>query len=219
MDVERTVVELCQAARAAARGVATAPTGVKNRCLSQAAAGLRTNCARLLDANREDVLRGREAGLSAALLDRLSLTEARVEAMAQGLDEVAKLPDPVGETIAQWRRPNGLEIGQIRIPLGVVGVIYESRPNVTADAAALCLKAGNAVVLKGGSEALATNSAIATILADAAARAGLPATTIQLIPTIDRPFIEASQREAQNLLAFGLTGYSGILRMIPSMTL
>jgi glutamate-5-semialdehyde dehydrogenase len=186
MGTADDVVARCRAARAAARAVAAASTNTKDRCLRSAAARLRAECPRLLEVNRRDVQRGRDAGLSAALLDRLALNDARVEAMARGVEEVARLPDPVGETIAQWRRPNGLEIGQVRVPLGVVGVIYESRPNVTADAAALCLKAGNAAVLKGGSEALATNAAIAAALTDAAVDAGLPAAAVQLLPITDR---------------------------------
>jgi glutamate-5-semialdehyde dehydrogenase len=214
MSVESIVITLCQAARQAAQSLATAPTDAKNRCLSDAAARLRTQGQRLLEANHADVLRGREAGLSAALLDRLTLTEARVEAMAQGLDEVTRLPDPVGETIAQWRRPNGLEIGQVRIPLGVVGVIYESRPNVTADAAALCLKAGNAVVLKGGSEALATNTAIAAVLADAAAAAGLPAAAIQLIATPDRAAVQVLLRQNRYIDVIVPRGGESLIRAI-----
>jgi glutamate-5-semialdehyde dehydrogenase len=214
MDVERSVIDLCKAARAAARRVAAAPTGLKNRCLADAAARLRAHRPHLLEANRDDVLRGREAGLSSALLDRLSLTEARIEAMAQGLDEVAKLPDPVGETIAQWRRPNGLEICQRRIPLGVVGVIYESRPNVTADAAALCLKAGNAVVLKGGSEALRTNTAIAALLGEAAAATGLPATAIQLIPTADRHAVQVLLKQQQYIDVIVPRGGESLIRAI-----
>jgi len=161
MDVAETVIELCRAARRAARVLATAPTATKNAALRTAAAQLHASRDALLNANWADVERGREMGLSAAMIDRLTLTDSRVDAMAHGIEEVAQLPDPVGETIGRWRRPNGLEISQVRIPLGVVGVIYESRPNVTADAAALCVKAGNAVVLKGGSEALQTNTVIA----------------------------------------------------------
>src|SRR6185295_13356417 len=118
--------------------------------------------------------------------DRLTLTEARIEAMANGLEQVGRLADPVGETLAMWRRPNGLEIGQVRVPLGVVGVIYESRPNVTADAAGLSLKAGNAVILKGGSEAFRTNGAITEVLTSAVVNAGLPEASIQLIRSTDR---------------------------------
>jgi glutamate-5-semialdehyde dehydrogenase len=134
MTTHDDVIELCKAARAAARTVSTAPTEVKNRWLGLAAAELRANRELLLKANLDDVRSGRARALSPAMLDRLTLTAERIEAMAVGLDEVAKLPDPVGETMSRWSRPNGLEITQIRIPLGVVGIIYESRPNVTADA-------------------------------------------------------------------------------------
>jgi glutamate-5-semialdehyde dehydrogenase len=197
MSVEQAVVELCRAARQAARAVATASTTAKNAALTRAAGRLRERAPALLDANRADVAAGRERGLSAALIDRLSLNEARIEAMARGLDEIAVLPDPVGETIARWRRPNGLEIAQVRVPLGVVGVIYESRPNVTADAAGLCLKAGNAVILKGGSEAFQTNTAIAGCIGDGIAAAGLPAAAAQLIPTTDRRAVTALLAQRQ----------------------
>ena len=214
MSIEQAVIDLCRGARQAARALATAGTDSKNDCLRNAAVRLRATRPRLLDANRDDVARARDAGLSSALLDRLALTEARVEAMAKGLEEVAALPDPVGETIAQWRRPNGLEIGQVRIPLGVVGVIYESRPNVTADAAALCLKAGNAVVLKGGSEALATNGAIAAVLSEAAAAAGLPAAAIQLIPTADRHAVQVLLKQSQYIDVIVPRGGESLIRAI-----
>jgi glutamate-5-semialdehyde dehydrogenase len=197
MSIEESVVALCRSARQAARALATAPPAAKNAALAIAAARLREHAGALLDANRQDVAAGKQSGLSAALIDRLSLSESRIDAMAQGLDQIAALPDPVGETIARWRRPNGLEISQVRVPLGVVGVIYESRPNVTADAGGLCLKSGNAVVLKGGSEAFATNTAIAAQLAAATAAAGLPDAAVQLIPTTDRRAVAAllAQRE------------------------
>jgi glutamate-5-semialdehyde dehydrogenase len=214
MSPENGIIDLCKAARAAARVLATAGTEAKNHCLHHAAARLRTARSRVLEVNQEDVRRGRHAGLSAALLDRLTLSEARVEAMAQGVEEVAKLADPVGETIAQWRRPNGLEIGQVRIPLGVVGVIYESRPNVTADAAALCLKAGNAVVLKGGSEALATNTAIARVLAEAATAAGLPSSAVQLIPTADRQAVHLLLQQDQYIDVIVPRGGEGLIRAV-----
>jgi glutamate-5-semialdehyde dehydrogenase len=214
MSLQEDIVDLCRAARQAARLVAAASADTKNGCLRGAAEQLRANQSRLLEANREDVSRGRQAGLSAALLDRLTLTEARVDAMAKGVEEVAQLPDPVGETMAQWRRPNGLEIGQVRIPLGVVGVIYESRPNVTADAAALCLKAGNAVVLKGGSEALATNRAIAAVLAAAAAAAELPATAIQLIATAEREAVQVLLKQSQYIDVIIPRGGESLIRAI-----
>ena len=142
----------------------------KNEALLKSAAALRRESQTLLAANAYDVEAGRGNGLSAAMLDRLTLTEERIEGMAKGLEIIVDLPDPVGETVAMWRRPNGLEIGQVRVPLGVVGIIYESRPNVTADAAGLGLKAGNAVILKGGSEAFRTNGAIVDVLTAALGR-------------------------------------------------
>jgi glutamate-5-semialdehyde dehydrogenase len=209
-----TIIGLCQAARQAARIVARASTEAKDRCLRGAATHLRTNAARILAANRADVQRARDAGLSPALLDRLTLSESRIEAMANGLDEVAQLPDPVGETIAQWRRPNGLQISQVRIPLGVVGIIYESRPNVTAEAAALCLKAGNAVILRGGSEALETNGAIAAMLAEAATAAGLPATTVQLVATADREAVQVLLKQNQYIDVIVPRGGQGLIQAI-----
>src|SRR5262245_49781219 len=186
MDLERMIVHMGQAAKRAARALANTSTPAKNQALLQAAARLRQDEGVLLAANLQDLEVGRKNGLSAAMLDRLTLSEGRIDAMAKGLEIIADLPDPVGETIDMWRRPNGLEIGQIRIPLGVVGVIYESRPNVTADAAGLCLKAGNATILKGGSEAFRTNGVIVDILTAAAIEAGLPEASIQLVRSTDR---------------------------------
>lgn len=191
------IVELCRAARTAGRQLAQAPTDTKNRALREAATRLRAESAALLTANRIDVDSGRKAGLSTALIDRLRLNESRIEAMAKGLEQIAQLPDPVGETIAQWKRPNGLEIGQVRIPLGVVGVIYESRPNVTADAAGLCLKAGNAVVLKGGKEAIASNLAIADAIRAGVSAAGLPEAAVQLVHTTDREAVTVLLRQSE----------------------
>ncbi len=214
MTLADTIIALCRAARESARLVARAPTNTKNRCLCDAAARLRANHKLLLEANREDVRLGREAGLSPALIDRLTLSDARIDAMAKGMEEVAQLPDPVGETMAQWRRPNGLEIGQVRVPLGVVGIIYESRPNVTADAAALCLKAGNAVVLKGGSEALRTNSAIAAELSAAARAADLPAAAVQLIATAEREAVHVLLKQSQYIDVIIPRGGESLIRAI-----
>jgi glutamate-5-semialdehyde dehydrogenase len=202
MQIEDTVVALCRAARQAARPLATIGTTAKNTALAFAAARLRDGTAALLEANRADVAAARRDGLSAAMIDRLALDDARIEAMARGLEEIAALPDPTGETIARWRRPNGLDISQVRVPLGVVGVIYESRPNVTADAAGLCLKAGNAVILKGGSEAFRTNGAIAACVAEGSAAADLPAAAVQLIPTTDRRAVTAllAQRDLVDVI-------------------
>ena len=195
MDVEQMVVALCQAAKKAARVLARTSTPAKNHALRTAATLLRQNSGLLLAANLQDVEAGRKSGLSAAMLDRLTLTEPRIDTMAKGLELIADLTDPVGETISQWRRPNGLEIGQVRIPLGVVGVIYESRPNVTADAAGLGLKAGNAVILKGGSEAFRTNGVITDVLTSAAVSAELPEASIQLIRSTDRQSVAALLRQ------------------------
>lgn len=197
MDVEQMVVSLCQAAKKAARILARTSTPTKNQALRTAADLLQQKSDTLLIANRQDVEAGRNNGLSSAMLDRLTLTEARIDTMAKGLELIADLPDPVGETISQWRRPNGLEIGQVRIPLGVVGVIYESRPNVTADAAGLGLKAGNAVILKGGSEAFCTNGAITDVLTSAAVSVGLPEASIQLIRSTDRQSVAVLLRQEQ----------------------
>ncbi len=161
-------------------------TPQKNAALRAAAAAIRNRRAEILAANARDLRDARERRLSAALLDRLELNAGRIEAMAGGLEEVAALPDPVGTVAAQWTRPNGLEISRVRVPLGVIGIIYESRPNVTADAGALCLKSGNAVILRGGSEAERSNRAIHACLVDGLVAAGLPPEAIQLVPTKDR---------------------------------
>jgi glutamate-5-semialdehyde dehydrogenase len=180
-DVERAVETFSRSARAAARVLAGASTVAKDQALRAAATGLRRDETALLAANAEDVARARAAGDSGAFLDRLTLTPARIEAMALGLEEVAALPDPIGEVITGWRRPNGLEIAQVRVPIGVVLTIYEARPNVTADSAALCLKTANAVLLKGGSESQATSTAIARVIRDAVQAAGLPPAAVQLV--------------------------------------
>jgi len=184
---------MCAAARQAARTLANVSSAAKNAALHAVSAGLRRHAKALLDANARDLAAGAE--WSAAFRDRLTLDERRIETMAGGVDEIAALPDPVGETIAAWRRPNGLEIQQLRIPIGVVAIIYESRPNVTADAAALCLKSGNAAILKGGSEALATNAAIADVFTAALESAGLPRAAMQLVRTADRAATHALLRQ------------------------
>ena len=180
-DAAALVDSLSAEARTAARRLAGASSATKDAALRAAAARLRRDEAAILRANKEDVERTREAGETSAFVERMTLDAKRVDAMARGLEEIAALPDPVGETIAAWRRPNGLEIAQVRVPIGVVLTIYESRPNVTADSAALCLKTANAVLLKGGSEAQATNRAIAAALRAEVEAAGLPAAAIQLV--------------------------------------
>src|SRR5712671_660333 len=178
--------ELGQAAVAAAAPLALADTAVKNAALLAAAAALRARRAAILEANADDMRAARASGLGSALLERLELDAGRVEAMAHGLEEIARLADPVGSVSAEWTRPNGLRIQRVRVPLGVIGLIYESRPNVTADAGALCLKAGNAAILRGGSDSHHSNRAIHAALAEGLQAAGLPEGAIQLVPTRDR---------------------------------
>jgi len=191
MDVTAYVTGKARAAKEAARVLALASTRVKNDALQQMARGLEEKTGLILDANRADLVRARSAGLTSAFMDRLTLSESRLEEMAAGLRHVAALPDPVGETVEAWRRPNGVEISRVRVPLGVIGFIYESRPNVTADAAGLCLKSGNAVLLRGGSEALDSNSAIAQVLGKAVEKVGLPADCVQVVDTADRAAVMA----------------------------
>ena len=186
MDLARAILEHGQRARAAARALARLSTEQKNAGLLAMAAALGAARITLLEANDGDVEDGRTKGLSAAMIDRLRLDEKRLGVMADGIRAVAALDDPVGETIRDWTRPNGLEINKVRVPIGVVGIIYESRPNVTSDAAVLCTKTGNAAILRGGSEALRSNLAIAEALRAGAASAGLPADCIQLIGQADR---------------------------------
>ena len=173
-------------ARAASHGLRSLSSAVKNRALLDIAARLRGAREALKAANAKDLAAGREKGLSDAMLDRLELTDARIDAMADGLAAVVALPDPVGNIVDQYVHPNGLRIARIRQPIGVVGIIYESRPNVTADAAALCLKSGNATILRGGSEAIHSNVAIAEIFAKGATEAGVPENAVQIITTTDR---------------------------------
>src|SRR2546422_7044553 len=190
MDPKTLIETRARAARAAARAMALCPTKTKNEALQQMARGLVEKSQVLLEANRADVERAR-GRVATAFLDRLTLTEARIEEMAQGLREIAALPDPVGAVVESWRRPNGIEISRVRVPLGVIAFIYESRPNVTADAAGLCVKAGNAVVLRGGSEAIESNTAIAAVLAKALEKVGAPADAIQVGDTTERAAVAA----------------------------
>ena len=177
---------LGKAARTAAAVLARTPTDAKNAALAAAAAALRAGAPAILEANAADMARARERGTKGALLDRLALDDARVAAMAKGLEDVAALPDPVGAPLGEWTRPNGLAIRRVRVPLGVIGIIYESRPNVTADAGALCLKSGNAAILRGGSESFESSRAVHACLARGLAEAGLPEAAVQLVATRDR---------------------------------
>ncbi|WP_375421705.1 glutamate-5-semialdehyde dehydrogenase [uncultured Sphingomonas sp.] len=190
-DPAALIADLGRRARAASRIVAAMPTADKARGLAAAAAAIRAEAPAILAANATDMARGEAAGLSAALLDRLRLDEDRVTGMADGVAAVAALPDPVGEVIDRRERPNGLALSRVRVPIGVIGIVYESRPNVTADAAALCVMAGNTVILRGGSEAIASNRAIHAVLSRAMTEAGLPEDAVQLVPTTDRAAVGA----------------------------
>ena len=196
--LEVTMRNLWRDARAAARVLALAPAAQKNRALAAMAKAIRGSRSAILAANEQDVAEAKSAGASAAFVDRLTLRPAGIEAMATGLEAIRKLKDPVGAVMAAWRRPNGMRIERVRVPLGVVGVIYESRPNVTADAGALCLKAGNAVILRGGSDSFRSSRAIHAALVEGLVEAGLPAAAITLVPTRDR--------EAVGMMLAGLDG-------------
>ena len=189
-SIDFNVPEYMQAtgrrARVAARAIARADSGMKDAALQAIATAIENAADRLQAGNEKDLAAGRQHGLDAALLDRLELNDARIAAMAAGLREIAALPDPVGSISNMNYRPSGIQVGRMRVPLGVIGIIYESRPNVTADAAALCLKSGNAAILRGGSEALHSNQAIAACIHTGLAAAGLPAETVQVIETTDR---------------------------------
>lgn len=185
-DVKAYMQTLGQQARGAAADMARADSGVKNRALHAIADAIDAAAGALKEHNGKDLEAGRATGLDAALLDRLELNDARIAAMSEGLRQIAALPDPVGEISDMAYRPSGIQVGKMRVPLGVIGIIYESRPNVTADAAGLCLKSGNATILRGGSEAIHSNRAVAACIRQGLAQAGLPETAVQVVDTIDR---------------------------------
>ena len=186
MDIKSYMQQLGQQARAASRVIAATSTENKNSALLAIADSLNHNRQQVLAANAVDLKNGRENGLDSALLDRLELNDARIDAMIEGLQQVAALPDPIGEITDLTQRPSGIELGKMRVPLGVVGIIYESRPNVTIDAASLCLKSGNATILRGGSEAIQSNQAIADCIKQGLSASGLPESVVQVIDTTDR---------------------------------
>lgn len=191
MDIKNSIRQIAEKALKAARDLAHASTEDKNDVLLKMAQELLAKSDFLIKENAKDLRQAKKSGLSTAMIDRLTLKKATIEAMAQGLREVAALPDPVGKITSMWRRPNGLLVGRMRIPLGVIGIIYESRPNVTVDASALCLKAGNAVILRGGSEAINSNVAVASILQNVLRKSSIPAEAIQVVPFTDREGVSA----------------------------
>jgi glutamate-5-semialdehyde dehydrogenase len=190
MTLKNEILQVARKAREAGHVLANLPTSTKNAALEEMAKALHQSASKLKKANAIDVTAARKAGLSPAMIDRLTFSESTLRGMANSLKEVALLPDPVGEVSKMWKRPNGLWVGKMRIPLGVIGIIYESRPNVTSDAAGLCLKAGNAVILRGGSEAIHSNLAIGEILQRVGNQHGIPAGALQIIPTTSRRAVE-----------------------------
>ncbi len=213
-SIDDYMIGVGQRARAASRLVGRAETRVKDAALLAMAAALEVEQERLLAANGQDMEAGRASGLDAALLDRLEITPQRVKAMAQGLREIAAQPDPVGEISDLKYRPSGIQVGRMRVPLGVIGIIYESRPNVTADAAALCLKSGNAAILRGGSEAFHSNQAINACIQQGLASAGLPADAIQVIDTPDRAAVGALIRMAEYVDVIVPRGGKGLIERV-----
>jgi glutamate-5-semialdehyde dehydrogenase len=211
--IQESIQQMGRQARAAAYRLAQLSSEEKNAILRAMALSIRANAASLMQANDKDLAAGVEKGLSAAMLDRLRLDEARIEAMAAGIDQVATLPDPVGQVMDAWERPNGIRIEQVRVPIGTIGIIYESRPNVTADAAALCFKTGNATILRGGSEAIHSNRAIAAALASA----GAPEHAIQLIPFTDRESVAALAQMDKWLDLIIPRGGKGLIETVVSL--
>src|ERR671923_3030609 len=188
-SIKEEALRLGKRAKTAARQLARLSSEEKNKSLLGMADKLEARSAFLTGENEKDLEAAKSAGVSSAILDRIALNPNRVKTMAKGLREVAALPDPVHEVVKMWRRPNGLQVGRMRIPLGVIGIIYEARPNVTADAAALCLKSGNAVILRGGSEAIYSNVAIARVLQDEMAKAGIPVAALTVVPFVERGLV------------------------------
>ena len=213
-DIKRYMQQLGEQARAAARVLARADGPTKNRALAAAAAAIRRDAAELLAANAADVADAKARGLAPALLDRLALTPEGVETMAEGLEQVARLDDPIGAITDLRERPTGIRVGRMRVPLGVIGIIYESRPNVTADAAALCLKSGNAAILRGGSEALRCNRAIAACMHEGLTAAGLPQTAIQVVATSDRAAVGELLRMNQYVDIIVPRGGKGLIERV-----
>ncbi len=213
-EIERAVLETVTQAKEAGRRIARASTSEKNAALGVMAARIRQDQQAILSANQQDVAQARSAGLGDALVERLALNAQRVQEMIASIEAVATLPDPVGQVIRSWRQPNGLEIRKVRVPLGVIGIIYESRPNVTSDCASLCLKSGNTVVLRGGSESFGSNHAIASSLRAALASCGLPEAAVSTIPVADRAGIDAMLRLDQYIDVIIPRGGEALIRKI-----
>jgi glutamate-5-semialdehyde dehydrogenase len=213
-SIEIAIRKMAEAARGAAREIGRCSADLKNKVLLDIAAGLQAEARFIQQENEKDLTRAKEQGLSAAMIDRLKVTDSTIQSMADGLKEVAQLSDPVGSLSQSWLRPNGLQVSRMRIPLGVIGIIYESRPNVTVDAAGLCLKAGNAVILRGGSEALDSNKALSTIINRALEKAGLAGEIVQVVPVRDRTAVHALLRQEEFIDVIIPRGGEGLIRFV-----
>ena len=214
--IELTITSMAKAARLAARAIGCCSAPQKNAALERMADGILRGADVIQEENRKDIEAAHAAGLSAAMIDRLAIKDATLTAMAQGLREVAQLPDPVGSLGPAWIRPNGLQVARMRIPLGVIGIIYESRPNVTVDAAGLCLKAGNAAILRGGSEAFHSNGALAAVIARCLADSGLPAAALQVIPVKEREAVKALLQQEEFIDLIIPRGGEELIRFVVS---
>jgi glutamate-5-semialdehyde dehydrogenase len=216
MTIETTVVDMAKAARAAAAKMAGCGSNRKNAALMAMADKIESEASTIKEANQMDLDRAKEMGLSPAMIDRLAVSDATIQSMAKGLREVAVLNDPVGTFGNTWRRPNGLEVTKMRIPIGVIGIIYESRPNVTIDAAGLCLKAGNAVILRGGSEALHSNQTLARMIGQVLGESGLPETAVQIVPVRDREAVNILLNQEEFIDLIIPRGGEGLIRFVVS---
>jgi len=214
MSIESTIMEMAKEARTAAMEIARCTSNKKNEVLLKIADRIEAQATYIQKENQKDLAMAKEVDLSDAMIDRLTVTDATVTSMAKGLREVSQLNDPIGSTSKAWLRPNGLEISRMRIPLGVIGIIYESRPNVTIDAAGLCLKAGNAVILRGGSEALHSNQALARIISQALAETGLPAKAVQVVPIRDREAVKILLNQEEFIDLIIPRGGEGLIRFV-----
>ena len=208
------IKQIAKSARQASLKLASIDTNVKNKALLNMAEGLLKDAGAIKEANKKDIKAAEGKGLSKAMLDRLTVSDKVLKGMADGIKEVVALPDPVGEITRMWKRPNGLLVGRMRIPIGVIGIIYEARPNVTADAAALCLKSGNAVILRGGSEAINSNLAIAKVLQEACKKEGIPETAIQVVPTIERDIMLEMLKLEEYIDLIIPRGGEGLIRFV-----
>jgi glutamate-5-semialdehyde dehydrogenase len=214
MSIKSTILEMAKEARTASMEIARCPSNKKNEVLLKIADNIEARATYIQEENQKDLAMAKEMGLSDAMMDRLTVTDATVTSMAKGLREVSRLNDPVGSTSKSWLRPNGLEVSRMRIPLGVIGIIYESRPNVTIDAAGLCLKAGNAVILRGGSEALHSNQALAGIISQALAETGLPEKAVQVVPIRDREAVKILLNQEEFIDLIIPRGGEGLIRFV-----